>query len=144
MRVSIIRARNGGIQSSLANVKHDVHLLSGGERARRYLNRCLKTGRNPLHRFSLADDLIDMIAIDAMNRAHLKADQQRLDVSQDHRTQTFWTDVGLDRYATWVKQDLQRGHDTHLLFLAGALSRHSVAGNCHLDATTQQRLHARC
>lgn len=47
----------------------------------------------------LADDLIDVIAIDALKRARLEPDARGLDARQDHWSQTFGTAVGLNRYA---------------------------------------------
>ena len=47
----------------------------------------------------LADYLVDVIAIDALKRAQLKSDARRLDMRQDHWSQTFGTGVGLNRYA---------------------------------------------
>jgi hypothetical protein len=46
-----------------------------------------------------------VIAIDALKRAHLEADPRRLDACQDHWTQAFGAEVGLNCYAAWIKQD---------------------------------------
>jgi len=43
--------------------------------------------------------LIDVVAIDALKRAHLESDAGRFDMRQDHWPQTFGTGVGLNRYA---------------------------------------------
>ena len=51
------------------------------------------------------DDLIDMVAIDALKPAHFESDPRRLDACQDHRTQAFGTGMGQNRYAAWIKQD---------------------------------------
>jgi hypothetical protein len=53
----------------------------------------------------LGDDLIDVIAFDALKHAHLESDPRRLDVCQDHWTQALGTGVGLNCYAAWIKQD---------------------------------------
>ena len=63
------------------------------------LSRRSQPGRTPLHRFGLADDLIDVIAIDALERAQLESDARGLDTHQDHWSQTFWTRVRPNRYA---------------------------------------------
>jgi hypothetical protein len=69
------------------------------------LNRRSQPGRHPFHRMGLGDDLIDMIAIDALKRAPLESETRRLDVCQDHWTRTFGTGMGLNCYAAWIKQD---------------------------------------
>jgi hypothetical protein len=53
----------------------------------------------------LADDLINVIAIDALKRAHLASDPRGLNVRQDYWTQTFGTGMGLNCYAARVEQD---------------------------------------
>jgi hypothetical protein len=63
------------------------------------LSRRSQPGRPPLHRVGLADDLVDVIAIDALKHAQLESDARRLDMRQDHWSQTFGTGVGLNRYA---------------------------------------------
>ena len=63
------------------------------------LSRRLQPGRYPLHRFGLGDNVIDVIAIDALKRAQLESDARGLDTRQDHWAQTFGTGVGLNRYA---------------------------------------------
>ena len=57
--------------------------IEGAEHAG-ILNRRLQPGRYPLHRSGLGYDLIDVIAIDALKRAHLKSDPRGLDTRQDH------------------------------------------------------------
>jgi len=47
----------------------------------------------------LGDDLIDVIAIDALKRAQLESDARGLDTRQDHWAQKLGTGVGLTRYA---------------------------------------------
>jgi len=47
----------------------------------------------------LSDDPIDVIAIDALKRAHLESDPRGLDAHQDHWTQAFGTGMGLNCYA---------------------------------------------
>ena len=69
------------------------------------LNRRSQPGRHPLHRVGLGDDLINMIAIDALKHALLESDPRRLDVCQDHWTQAFGTGMGQNCYAAWTKQD---------------------------------------
>ena len=54
-----------------------------------------------------ADDFIDVIAIDALKRAHLESDPRRLNVRQDHWTPALGADVGPNCYAAWVEQDCQ-------------------------------------
>ena len=55
----------------------------------------------------LCDDLIDVIAIDALKRAHLESDPRGFDTRQDHWTQAFGTGMGLNCYAASVKQDCE-------------------------------------
>jgi hypothetical protein len=55
----------------------------------------------------LADDFIDVIAIDALIRAHLESDPRGLNVRQDHWTQALGTSMGLNCNAAWVEQDCQ-------------------------------------
>jgi len=69
------------------------------------LNRRAQLGRHPPHRIGLGDDLVDVIAIEAPKRVHLEADPRRLDACQDHRTQAFGAEVGLNCNAAWIKQD---------------------------------------
>jgi hypothetical protein len=69
------------------------------------LDRRSQPGRHPLHRIGLSDDLINMIAIDALKHALLESDPRRLDACQDHWTQAFRTGMGQNRYAAWIKQD---------------------------------------
>jgi hypothetical protein len=47
----------------------------------------------------LGYDLVDVIAIDALERAQLESDARGLDMRQDHWSQTFGTGVGLNRDA---------------------------------------------
>ena len=61
------------------------------------LNRRSQPGRYPLYRSGLADDLIDVIAIDALKRAQLESDAGGLDTRQDHWSQTSGTGVALNR-----------------------------------------------
>ena len=77
----------------------------------------------------LGDDLIDVIAIDALKRAQLESDARGLDMGQDHWPQTFWTGVGLKRYAAWIKQDCKGWHDAHLN-QGGSITELSVTGRC--------------
>jgi hypothetical protein len=63
------------------------------------LNRRSQLGRHPFHRMGLSDDPIDVIAIDALKRAHLESDPRGLDAHQDHWTQAFGTGMGLNCYA---------------------------------------------
>jgi hypothetical protein len=76
-----------------------------GGQLKTILNRRAQPGRHPLHRIGLGDDLVDVIAIDALERAHLEADPRRLDPCQDHWTQAFGAEVGLNCYSAWIKQD---------------------------------------
>jgi hypothetical protein len=62
----------------------------------------------------LGDELIDVIAIDALKHAQLEPDARTLDLSQDHWPQTFGTGVGLNRYAAWIEQDCKGWHDANL------------------------------
>jgi len=71
------------------------------------LDRRLQSGRSPLRRFGLSDHLIDVVAIDALKHAHLESDAGGLDMRQHHWPQTFWTGMGLYRYAACVEQDCQ-------------------------------------
>ena len=48
------------------------------------LNRRSQSGTHPLHRMGLGDDLIDVIAVDALKRAPLESETRRLDACQDH------------------------------------------------------------
>jgi hypothetical protein len=63
------------------------------------LSRRSQPGRIPLHRFGLADDLIDVIAVDALKCTQLESDARGLDPHRDHWPQTFRTGVRLNRYA---------------------------------------------
>jgi hypothetical protein len=47
----------------------------------------------------LGDDVIDMIAIDALKCAQLETDAPGLDTPEDHGSQAFETGVGLNRDA---------------------------------------------
>src|SRR5580704_4748068 len=69
------------------------------------LNGRLQLGRYPLHGAGLADDLIDVIAVDALKRAQLESNSRGLDAHQDHRLQTLGTDMGPNCYAACVEQD---------------------------------------
>jgi hypothetical protein len=61
------------------------HQNSGfGRPGLRFLNWRSQPGRYPLHRFGLGDDLIDVIAINALKRAQLESDPRGLDTYQDH------------------------------------------------------------
>ena len=61
--------------------------------------RRLRPGRNPPHRRGLGDDVIDMIAIDALKCTQLETDAPGFDTLKDHGLQTFETGMGLNRYA---------------------------------------------
>ena len=52
-----------------------------------------------------ADDFIDVIAIDALKRAHLESDPGGANAHQDHWTRTLGTDMGPNCYAACVEQD---------------------------------------
>jgi hypothetical protein len=80
------------------------HSGKGGQ-LKAILNWRSQLGRHPLHRIGLGDDLVDVIAIDALKRAHLESGPRRLDARQDHWTQTYGAGVGLNCYAAWIKQD---------------------------------------
>jgi hypothetical protein len=71
------------------------------------LDRRPQPGRNPLHRVGFADNLIDVIAIDAPKRADIKSKPSGLYVREDHWTSAPGTDVGRNRDAAWVEQDCQ-------------------------------------
>jgi len=62
------------------------HQNSGfGRPGLKFLNWRSQPGRYPLRRMGLADDLIDVIAIDAVKRAQVESDPRGLDAYQDHR-----------------------------------------------------------
>jgi hypothetical protein len=69
------------------------------------LNRRTQPGRHPFHRMGLGNDLIDMIALDALKHAPLKSEARRLDGRQDHQARAFGTEMGLNCYAAWIEQD---------------------------------------
>jgi hypothetical protein len=71
----------------------------------RALNRRMQPGTHPLHRAGFGNDLIDVLAIEALKRALLESDSSRFDVRQDHWTVAFRTGVGQNCYAAWIKQD---------------------------------------
>jgi hypothetical protein len=75
----------------------------GGTERAVILKRRAQPGRYPLHRIGFGDDLIDVIAIDALKRAQLEADARGLDLRQDHWRPTLGTWVGLNRDPTWIK-----------------------------------------
>jgi hypothetical protein len=52
-----------------------------------------------------ADDFVDVIAIDALKRAHLESDPRGPNARQDHWTQTFGTGMRLNGYAAGIEQD---------------------------------------
>ena len=81
-----------------------AEIVEGAKRAG-VLNRRSQPGGHPLHRIGLSDDLIDVVAIDALKRAHLESEPGRLDARQDHWTQTFGTEMGLNCNAAGVEQD---------------------------------------
>ena len=87
----------------------------------------------------LGDDLIDVIAIDALERVQLEADARRLDMSQEHWPQTFGTGVGLNRYAAWIEQDCKGWHDAHLN-QGGSITELSVTGRCQLRGGDEDTL----
>ena len=62
-------------------------------------------GRSPLHRIGLGDEPVDVIAVDALKRAHLESDARGLNAHQDHWTRTLGTDMGPNCYAACVEQD---------------------------------------
>jgi hypothetical protein len=53
------------------------------------------------------DELVDVMAIDALKRAHLESDPGRLDARQDHRTKAVRTDMALNCNAAGVEQDCE-------------------------------------
>jgi hypothetical protein len=53
----------------------------------------------------LGDDLIDVIALDALKHAPLESEARRLDGRQDHQARAFGTKMGLNCYAAWIEQD---------------------------------------
>ena len=66
-------------------VEHALPLcLAGGDLWDRCLSWRSQRGRHPFHRMRLGDDLIDVIAIDALKHAPLESDTRGLDVCQDH------------------------------------------------------------
>jgi len=71
------------------------------------LNRRPQPGRYPLHRIGLGDELVDVMAIDALKRAHLESDPGRLDARQDHRIKAVRTDMALNCNAAGVEQDCE-------------------------------------
>ena len=77
----------------------DSHRAIEGLEHAGILKRRSQPGRYPLHRFGLGDHLVDVIAIDALQRAQLKADARGLDTHQGHWTPTFRTGVRLNRDA---------------------------------------------
>jgi hypothetical protein len=54
---------------------------------------------------SLGDDLIDVIALDALERAPLKSGTRRIQGCQDHWTRTFGAGMEPNCYAARIKQD---------------------------------------
>jgi hypothetical protein len=81
----------------------------------------------------LGDELIDVIAIDALKHAQLEPDARTLDLSQDHWPQTFGTGVGLNRYAAWIEQDCKGWHDANLN-QGASITELSVTDRCRLRA----------
>jgi hypothetical protein len=59
----------------------------------------------------LGDDLINVIAIDALEYVPLEPDARRLDKCQDHWARTFGTGMGLNCYTAWIKQYCHGWHD---------------------------------
>ena len=87
-------------------VKPDQHQNVTSRRSRGpVLIRRLQPGRHPFHRLGRSDDLIDVVTLDTLKRAHLVSNPRRLDLCEGHRPQAFWTGMGLNCYAAWVKQD---------------------------------------
>jgi hypothetical protein len=78
---------------------------------------------------SLGDDLIDVIAHDAVIHAPLESETRRLDGCQDHWTRTFGTGMEPNCYAARIKQDCQGRHDTRLRSGESATEL-SVTGGC--------------
>jgi len=69
------------------------------------LNRRSQPGRHPFHRMRLGDDLVDVIALDALKDAPLESEVRQLDDGQNHRSRTFGTEMGLNCYTAWIEQD---------------------------------------
>src|SRR4030095_15984019 len=90
---------------SLLGHPSNMRLWRPGSSQLSCLNRRSQPGRHPFHRMGFGDDLIDMVAIDALKPAHFESDPRRLDACQDHRTQAFGTGMGQNCYAAWIKQD---------------------------------------
>ena len=67
-------------------VEHSLPLMLGGKRPFTIRGSSWRSqpGRHPFHRMGLGDDLIDVIAIDALKHAPLVSDTRGLDVCQDH------------------------------------------------------------
>jgi hypothetical protein len=63
-----------------------VRHLESAHRDLRPLKRPSQSGMKPLSRGGLGDDLIDVIAIDALERAHLEPNPRRLYARKHHWT----------------------------------------------------------
>ena len=73
------------------------------------LNRRSQFGTHPLHRMGLGDDLIDVIARDALKHAPLETETRWLDGCQDHWARAFGTEMGLNCDAARIEQDMMLG-----------------------------------
>jgi hypothetical protein len=69
------------------------------------LSRRSQFGMHPFHRMCLDNDLIDVIALDALKPAPLESETRRLDGCQDHWARASGTEMGLNCYAARVEQD---------------------------------------
>jgi len=79
---------------SLLGHPSNMRLWRPGSSQLSCLNRRSQPGRHPFHRMGFGDDLIDMVAIDALKPAHLESDPRRLDACQDHRTPSDQRHIG--------------------------------------------------
>ena len=100
------KAASGAQRPLVLFVEHQAPLYVWCERSPgSMLDRRSQPGRHPVHRMGLCNNLVDVIAHDALKNAPLESGTRRLDGCQVHWARAFRTEMRLNCDAAWIEQD---------------------------------------